>query len=369
MRCFCRILAWSLYWSYLGRWPTHDWNGREYTEGSEACRLATDVYWLAGGFAAVFFSLESDLDCFYKTWRLENHGGPHNPCCWCPASLASDNNWRDVRPSAGWIGRCYTAASWTAAHPDPLELFLLFFVTTATINPDWMHVKYLGVDQYLFASALKILTHHHLPNDPDVNMALVMRHLKEYFNDNNVRNAYQLITTRMYCNKDTPKLKGRASEIRHLGKALHHVFNLLMDHGDTLHKEIKATLKLNTMLEDKLDCCDEWNFQGQAYDEFLETAHMFCGGYNTCAATANSERGLELFPVTIKLHHLLHCVLRSQRLHPKASWCFKGEAFMKVSKQLHMSCTRGLAQYAATVKVASKMLTALHYQFSDIAAE
>ena len=356
-------------WMQRGRWPTHDWMGQEYQEGTEEHRLASEDFWLADGWAGGFFALDADLDAFYKTWRLENPTHATHPCCWCPAGVSGDLNWRDFRPSAGWIDQCYGADSWRAAHPDPLELFLIFFVTIATINPDWMHVKYLGVDQYLFASALKLLTHHHMAGDPVANMAEVMQHLTEYFRANNVRHAYKLITTKMYCNKDTPKLKGRASEIRHLGKALLHVFVLLMDPEDDLHKQVKATLKLNVMLEEQLDGCQSWNFKGAEYDEFIETAHKFCCGFNTCADTANRLRKWELFPITIKLHHLLHCCFRARWLHPKASWCFNGEAFMKVSKQLHQSCTRGLAQHAATVKVARKMLRALHYQFSEISAE
>ena len=27
LKSFFKILSWSLHWLYLGRWPTHDWNG------------------------------------------------------------------------------------------------------------------------------------------------------------------------------------------------------------------------------------------------------------------------------------------------------------------------------------------------------
>jgi hypothetical protein len=263
----------------------------------------------------------------------------------------------------------YNDETWRASHPNALPFLLLFFITIATINPDWMHIKYLGVDQYFFGSVLKVLTHHFLPGDPADNMCLVMGHLKTYFKSKKVPNAYKLITVNMYSNKDAPKLKGRAAELRHLGGALLHVFTMLMDNENTLHKNIRLTLKLNVKLEQLLDDCSGWNFKGEEFNKFLQVGHDFCTGYNACADTANRVHGWELFTITIKLHLLLHCVLRSRLLHPKASWCFGGEAFMKVAKQLHSSCTRGLKPHAATVKMTEQMLTALHCQFSGISKE
>ena len=34
VKVFLQILGWSLHWLYLGRWPTHNWNGEEFAENS-----------------------------------------------------------------------------------------------------------------------------------------------------------------------------------------------------------------------------------------------------------------------------------------------------------------------------------------------
>ena len=370
MKTFTTILSWNFKWLFLGRWPTHDYNGDEYPETSKAYKLATETYFLAEGFAGVLFANNADLDCFHKTWRLENHTNTENPCIWCRASLDSACNWRDFRPGASWLSAVYTTDSWKAAHPDHLAIFDLLGVTIATFNPDYMHCKYLGLDQYLYGSVLKVLTFHTLVGDPVANMERVMTELSRYFKAHRVPNAYTLITINMFNNKDQPKLKGRAAELRHLGEALLHVFEKFMITAPeapvevrTLHKRILITLKKNVELERLLDQETGWNFKGESYSKFVKVAHEMLCGYNACQGSA-ARLALEMFNVTVKAHHVLHCVHRSKWIHPKAVWCFQGEAFMKVSKALHKSCTNSMVPHKATIKAAHKFMTAIHLQFT-----
>jgi hypothetical protein len=368
MKVFSRIMSWSFYWLYLGRWPTHDWNGVEYTEPSQEWKLATEMYYLAEGYAGLFFSNTCDLDFYAKLWRLENHNNSSQPCFLCPASLEDHVNWRNFKPGAGWIASTYTNAQWLEAHPFHFSIFDLPFIGVWFLNPDYMHCKYLGVDQYFYGSILKLLVFHTLPGDPATNMAIIWKDLAKYFRENHVENAYRLITVNMFNNKDFPRLKGRAAELRHLGKAMAHVFDKYCVPGRLLHTRVKATLKLNNKLEQVLDEHRGWNFQGDMYDKLVKAGHDFLVGYNACQAAASRER-LELFSVTIKGHHVLHSVYRSNWIHPKMCWCFGGESFMKVIKQLHASCTKSLAPIKATVKTSEKFMMALHYQFTGTSRE
>ena len=45
-----KIVFWSLFWLWLGRWPTHDWHGIEYQRDSPEGKLAHEDIWLADGF-------------------------------------------------------------------------------------------------------------------------------------------------------------------------------------------------------------------------------------------------------------------------------------------------------------------------------
>ena len=153
MARFLQILNWSLFWLHLGRWPTHHWDGTAYLPGTAAYELAHTVRFLADGYYGVLFSLIGDLDYFYKWLKLENHASTTAPCMYCPANL-TDPNWRDMRSCAPWNTREYTHITWVIAHPERLSLFFLEFVSVYTLCADFMHCKYLGVDQYLFGSTL-----------------------------------------------------------------------------------------------------------------------------------------------------------------------------------------------------------------------
>ena len=117
MKVFCRILGWSLHWLYLGRWPSHDWNGDEFAETSKFGKLASDMYHLADGYGGVLFGTNCDLDFYYKVLRLENHNNQTRPCIWCPGNLTT-LNWKDFRDAAPWLLSVYNTASWQEAHPD-----------------------------------------------------------------------------------------------------------------------------------------------------------------------------------------------------------------------------------------------------------
>ena len=225
-----------------------------------------------------------------------------------------------------------------------------------------MHCKYLGVDQYFYGSVLKVLVFTSMEGEPANNMDKIMAVLREYFQKYKVPNAYRHISVSMWNNKDAPKLKGRAAELRHLGSALRYAFQKFMLQ-DPFHKKILATLKLNIELEVLLDQETGWNFQGAAYNALCKAGHDFMCGYNACQAAA-SRQGLELFTVTIKGHHVLHALRRANWIHPKAVWCFGGEAFMKISKKLHASCANGNAPHKATVKAANQFLRAIHLQWT-----
>jgi len=370
---FLVILNWSLFWLHLGRWPTHHWDGTAYLPGSKAYSLAHDTKWLADGFYGVLWALIGDLDYFYKWLNLENHASTTAPCMICPANLV-DPNWRDFRSTAAWVGRLYTHASWVAAHPNRLSIFFLQFVTVYTLCADYMHCKYLGVDQYLFGGVLWYMVHVMMPlADPVANMSVLMIALKAEFRKEQV-SSYSMITVNMFANSDSRKLRGRASEIRHLAKALLSVFRDEMtkrpypaEHVD-FQRLIRASLRLNAHIDELLDQNPGWAVKGEPYEKLKRTAHDFATTYSALSVKA-AELELDVFSVTIKLHYLLHICRFADRLHPKLTWCFGGETFMHISKQLMQSCMVSRRPYQATMKFADKYCYALHYMFQNISRD
>jgi len=188
-KAFERKLTWSLYWLMLGRWPTRDEHGREYPKGSSEWKLAHEVKWLANGFFGVLWLLVGDLEHMYKAWGFPSPtsiGHDSKACACCGANgNDADKPWTDGRlDQAKWVPTIYTNATWEAAFPDRSHIFKNLPGTgIEQYMPDLMHVLHLGVYQYIFASILALLTHHHMPDEPEKNLDVVWGHIKDYYKE------------------------------------------------------------------------------------------------------------------------------------------------------------------------------------------
>ena len=56
-------------------------------------------------------------------------------------------------------------------------------------------------------------------------------------------------------------------------------------------------------------------------------------------------------------------------MHPKNTWCFAGESFMKIAKKLLQTCSRANKPWNITNTFANKYGRALHYLFIKISDE
>lgn len=86
---------------------------------------------------------------------------------------------------------------------------------------------------------------------------------------------------------------------------------------------IKATLKLNTRLDQILEKYPGWTIRGEGYDKLMQCAHNFATTYSALSRKAASMEP-ELFALTIKLHYIMHICMHANKLHPKVTWCFGG---------------------------------------------
>ena len=156
---FADILRWSLFWLWQGRWPTHDHRGVAYVEGSLEYDLAHATVHLAGGFFALLWVIESDLDLLAVFWGVPRTHA-HRPCAFCPVTnLLGSSPWNNfnLSPAAPWMGAIFDV-SHMLAHPEhlPNKIFQLPGVSPLTVPIDWMHTKYLGTDQYFLSSVMNV---------------------------------------------------------------------------------------------------------------------------------------------------------------------------------------------------------------------
>ncbi|HIF94878.1 MAG TPA: hypothetical protein EYQ60_17410 [Myxococcales bacterium] len=137
-------MAWSFTAMWVGKWPTHDWNGGPMHYPARGPSGGDD---LAGGFFCAIWALIGDLDYWRAYLRLPNSTS-NTPCAICPCNV-SDCPWYDFRTHAVWLGRIYDTAAWTAAGMGMCVLFTIPGVTNHSLHPDWMHAKHLGTDKVL----------------------------------------------------------------------------------------------------------------------------------------------------------------------------------------------------------------------------
>ena len=174
---------------------------------------------------------------------------------------------------------------------------------------------------------------------------------------------FQNITLSMFDKggNDFPQLKGRAAEIRHLGRALFNVFVTYMSADNREHRFIKMGLEASVRMEDILDSTvGQYTLSGNEYSEFVDAAFAFLGA-QTALGNIFHPRAIFLFHTTIKSHYLLHCALLSCYIHPRFGWTYGNESFMQVGRKLVSACQRGTRPQLVGSKVMKKYIDGLAF--------
>lgn len=86
---------------------------------------------------------------------------------------------------------------------------------------------------------------------PQENLNRCWRTIKEYYAEHHIRIQYKYLNKlTMFLRKNgTPKLRGKAGEIRHVAPALEHLWSTHMDPNLEVHKQIHMLLKYSVRME------------------------------------------------------------------------------------------------------------------------
>ena len=146
MQQYWKHVAWSLHACWLGTWPTED------PEGNPLRNQAAGKP-LAGGLFFVLWVLQADLEFQHNFWGLP-HWTNNLPCNRCGCTRDDFLNF-----NGPWVSSGYDKKTWNARckAAKVCALFALAGVWGGTVQPDLMHTKYLGVDQYFLASVIFVL--------------------------------------------------------------------------------------------------------------------------------------------------------------------------------------------------------------------
>ena len=208
-----RKLKWSLEHLWLGTWPEVDELGNPMPEGSPTGLLA-------GGHYACVRGLIGDLDYMFKHLGMPNYNILDGPCGWCVCN-STTAPWWDFRKNAEGVKRTHTIATWRAmGRQNDHPLFNVPGVSILTVKPDWMHIKYLGLDKILYGSVLFCLTRYVFIGEPAQNLANIQKYIFDIYKRDKVKTRFSHIKVSMFSNKAKAKLRGKAAEIKCLGPVL-----------------------------------------------------------------------------------------------------------------------------------------------------
>ena len=338
-----KIICWSLGALFEGRYPTHDWLGALYEEGSSEALLATTPLTVDGYFC-VLWSIKGDIDWFAKGLKLR-HYSSNEPCDWCPANKLLDSSmWpTNFDVAAPWKTMLRSASDWRAYATTKHLLFeKLEYLSILNVEPDELHVLHLGVSQYFLGSILYILCFKLMAGPAAANLEVVWAALLvEYLKTPGVT-QYTCISLSMFIDvkkltTSYPRLKGRGSEVKNLVGPLLAVFKQYApgwEHVAMAVLGLESLCTLNCILDD---------YKGDAFFPIDKAIHFrsamdsFLHCYTYLGNAANAANML-CFSAVPKLHWAWHLAYRAFWLNPRRVACFLDEDFVKYMKQLAGRC-------------------------------
>ncbi|CAL1133395.1 unnamed protein product [Cladocopium goreaui] len=194
-----------------------------------------------------------------------------------------------------------------------------------------------------------------MEGEQEANLAACWAFLKTFFRNNKTPTPFRYLTKlSMFIRSGGkyPKLRGKASEIRHFGKALLALWNQFSNQALLLHRRIALMLKHNVHLEDMITHHKEdFSLPPGPAQEFEETANGMLL-LLTQIADHFVEEGLKVFDITSKSHMLQELAILSRCINPKVIWCFMGEDQMQRMQQIAKACVRGNKVDQQTSKLA-----------------
>ena len=238
-------------------------------------------------------------------------------------------------------------------------------LTTTSVMYDWMHCKHLGTDQIQLGSVLYILIFHVMGGLPKDNLKSTWSYMKTWYKQHACKERYSSFSKlTMFVNvkkKTSPKLRGKAAQVCALIPCLLDLWTERMDAANPIHKKVKTLLKLSNSLETILGQNKEELALSSDAPLFKQFAFGMAQIHRELCLHFQDQTPC-LFPEIPKIHMLLHVAQQCDQLNPRLTWCYKGEDFMGVHRNLAKSCATRLEPPQVCEKMLLKMRVALHLQ-------
>ena len=184
------------------------------------------------------------------------------------------DNFQTAPALAPWMLLLRDTAHYLLHNPFPHPLFETLGVSTYTTHLDYMHVKYLGTDQYFLGSVLFVLCCRLMGGSREDNALQIWGMVSEFYtaNEQLCRCPYKILKLSMFSSGPGgyPKLKGKAAEVRDLAPALLSVWREGMSEEDPMHIAILCALEASCRMEEILRRNKGWKLPPDLAGEFWE---------------------------------------------------------------------------------------------------
>lgn len=369
-----KVILWSLRALEKGKWPTHDHHDVMYDPTSAEGILAGQD--LAAGFKCILYIQKSDLDHLAKPLGLR-HYSANMPCDLCPCDKAADASlWpSNFFDGSAWTHASYTADEWRALYDEaPSWPFRLGHMTQLNVEPEELHVIWLGTAQWTAGSVLWMLVFRLMPHAASENMALLWAQICSAYRDLDISVQYNNLNIGSFTDPQKPhahfpKLKGKGAEVKHLSAVLCRVWEHNMDGTNDEHKLVADMLDDQFAFQQIIDeHSDNMFLPPEQADALQRSINSFLANYTRLGHLADS-RGELLFNMTIKFHWLYHLGQRCHYLSPRRGACWLDEDYVNKWKIIAQACSRGMPLHSIPSKAIEKMRWGLDILHRDMADE
>ena len=356
-RSIWTVVAWSLRCLQEGIWPALDHKGDPFPADSVAAEKAGQP--LADGWRGILVCIKGDLDWFQKMLGMLRVNST-NPCGFCPCDTLDDSMpWSDFREEALWRRR-----EFGATEVIPHVLFEgVPGLNRLAVKVDYMHTKHLGTDSHLAGGVLLLLCYYIMPGLPRANLQQILTEAKEIEQSPNMFGSLTLsmfLEDKDHPHLHYPKLKGKAAEIKTFLKPLYQIWVSYRDPAQMVHLQIELALQSSLSLDEIADAHSVAHvLRGPQLEQFRNSLRRLLLCFSAAVTHYESE-GLKVFNLTVKSHFLAHLGSQVTWLHPRHSWCYSGEDFVRHMKWLTKTCTPGLGPKAVPLKVLARYTLAMH---------
>ena len=365
---------------YRGIHPDRDWDGNEWPAGSSQRflgeskqKLADDMFWVAWG-------MQQDLDFSLKCYEMKSYNA-NDPCDFCPCSkLSADPKMKPTYfgKDATWMKLLYTPKEWRRLNPNMMELFKVFaFLSSQNLEPDEMHILYLGLWQYHAGYILWLLVYRLMPGTPAENMNNLWSEILLEYQSMAPTKQYTSIVLGSFTQasrprKNYPRLKGSAAEVKWVIWPLGAVWVKHKRAGNMYDNRVLASL--NSMLEIQVlidECSNDMFMEIPKVFELREKVRDLLNHLVWLANEVDKpvpdpeslfQPGDKLFTVPPKSHWCWHLGWRAMWLSPRRGACYAGEDFQRLLKSLAATSTASCPMHLVPRTMSMKYRWALHFQ-------